>query len=209
VESFTEYEEDLDKVIAYTRSQSDSPVIYLIAHSMGGLVTLRYLARKSDAVSGAVISAPLIRAAVAVPPHKLIIARISARMAPRLRLDNELDPATLSRDPEVGKAYAADPLVNRKISARWFAEATRAMQEVRMLASKITAPLLMLQGTGDKIVSPDATKKFFDLIGSPDKELEIYEGFYHELFNEPEKHQIYDRVTSWLDRRSDASSNFV
>src|SRR5215216_1451257 len=133
VENFTEYEEDLDKVIAYARSLSPSPTTYLIAHSMGGLVTLRYLARKSSAVSGAIISAPLIEVAVPVPAHKLMIARVSARMAPRFRLDNGLNPASLSRDPRVGEAYAADPLVNRKISARWFAEATRAMEEVKVL----------------------------------------------------------------------------
>ena len=202
VESFTEYEEDLDRVIAYARSRSDSPTLYLIGHSMGGLVTLRYLARKSSAVAGAVISAPLIGAAVAIPVHKLMIARVSARLSPRLRLDNELDPATLSRDPEVGKAYSADPLVNRKISARWFAEVTRAMEEVKLLASSITTPLLIMQGTKDQIVNPDASRKFFDQISSSDKELEIYEGFYHELFNEPEKHQVFARVTKWLNQRT-------
>ena len=202
VESFTEYEEDLDKVIAYARSRSESPTIYLIGHSMGGLVTLRYLARKSNAVAGAIISAPLIGATVAVPVHKLMIARVSARIAPRFRLDNGLDPATLSRDPEVGKAYSTDPLVNRKISARWFAEVTRAMEEAKSIASKITTPVLVMQGTNDQIVSANATRKFFDQISSSDKELEIYEGFYHELFNEPEKNQVFARVTKWLNHRA-------
>jgi lysophospholipase len=201
VESFTEYEEDLDKVISYVRSRTESPLIYLIAHSMGGLVTIRYLARKSNAVAGAVISSPLIAVAVAVPAHKLMIARVSARTAPRFRIDNGIDPAKLSRDPEVGKAYAADPLVNRKISARWFAEASRAMEEVKTLASKVSTPILVMQGTKDQIVSADATKKIFEQIGSSDKELEVYEGLYHELFNEPEKHQVFERITAWLDQR--------
>jgi alpha-beta hydrolase superfamily lysophospholipase len=131
-----------------------------------------------------------------------MIARVSARLSPRLRLDNELDPATLSRDPEVGRAYSADPLVNRKISARWFAEVTRAMEEVKLMASNITAPVLVMQGTKDQIVNPDASKKFFEQISSSDKELEIYEGFYHELFNEPEKSQVFARVTKWLNHRT-------
>lgn len=202
VENFTEYEEDLDKVIAWVRSQSASPTIYLIGHSMGGLVTLRYLARKNVVVAGAIISSPLIGIAVAVPAHKLMIARVGARMAPRLRLDNGLDPATLSRDPEVGRAYAADPLVNRKVSAKWFAEAGRAMTEMKDWAPRVSLPVLIMHSTKDQIANVDSTRELFERLGSLDKELEIYEGFYHELFNEPEKHEVFERVTNWLDKRA-------
>jgi lysophospholipase len=202
VESFTEYEDDLDKIIAYARSQGESPSIYLIGHSMGGLITLRYVARKKGAVAGAVISSPLIGMAVAVPALKLLIANVSAHMSPRLRLDNGLDPAILSRDAEVGKAYAADPLVNRKVSARWFVEASRAMEEVKGMALEVSLPVLIMQGTMDKIASVEATKRLFEAIASADKELEIYEGFYHELFNEPEKLEVFERVTTWLNRRA-------
>ncbi len=202
VENFNEYEEDLHKMISYVRGRSRVRSLYLIGHSMGGLVALRYVAKKGNDLSGAIISAPLIAVAVPVPAHKLMIARVSARMAPRMRLDNEINPAALSRDPEVGKAYAADPLVNRKVSARWFAEATRAMEEVKMLAPQITIPALVMHGTEDKLASVDATRQLFDRIGSKDKELVIYPGFYHELFNEPEKRDLFEKVTSWLEQRA-------
>jgi len=167
---------------------------------MGGLITLRYLAKESQSVAAAVVSAPLIEVAVRVPAHKMMIARVSARVAPRLRLSNEIDPAVLSRDPEVGIAYAKDPLVNRVVSSRWFTEATQAMAEIKLWAPQITAPLLVMHGTEDKLASVEATRQLFDHLGSKEKELGIYEGYYHELFNEPEKQQIYGRVSLWLDR---------
>lgn len=201
VESFGEYEDDLDRIIAAIRTRSDHP-IFLIGHSMGGLVVLRYLATRSGTFSGAVISAPLIGLAAPVPAHKLVIGRVAARLAPHLRLNNEINPAVLSRDPEVGKAYATDPLVNRKVSAKWYAEATRAMLEVHEWASRITLPLIIMHGTEDRLASVDATKRLFERIGVSDKELVIYPGFYHELFNEPEKQQIFDRVTVWMDKRN-------
>ena len=52
------------------------------------------------------------------------------------------------------------------------------------------------------LASVDATKRLFERIGASDKELVIYPGFYHELFNEPEKQQIFDRVTEWMDKRN-------
>ena len=201
VESFAEYDEDLAKLISSVRSRGQTTPLFLIGHSMGGLIALRYMASKNGALSGAIISAPLIEVAVAVPAHKLMIARVGARMAPRMRLDNEINPSHLSRDPEVGRAYAADPLVNRKVSPKWFAEAQRAMHVVAESVSRITLPTLVMHGTEDKLASVEATKRMFERIGSADKELVIYPGYYHELFNEPEKQEVFERVTDWLGKR--------
>jgi acylglycerol lipase len=202
VESFAEYDGDLAKLVSSVGLRSQTKLLFLIGHSMGGLLALRYVARISGTLTGAIISAPLIEVAVPVAAHKLMIARVGARMAPRMRLDNEINPSYLSRDPEVGRAYAADPLVNRKVSAKWFAEATRAMHEVVEWAPRITTPLLVLHGTEDRLASVDATRRIFERIASPDKELVIYPGFYHELFNEPEKRDVFERVTDWLHKRS-------
>lgn len=202
VESFDEYDQDLKKMVESIRERCQPKRLFLIAHSMGGLIALRYLARVNRGVDAAVISAPLIAVAVPVPAHKLMIARVGARMAPRLRLNNEINPAVLSRDPEVGRAYAADPLVNRKVSTKWFAEARRAMEEVARWAPQIKTPVLVMHGTDDRLASVGATKKLFEHIGSSDKELVIYSGFYHELFNEPEKQQVFERVTEWLEKRT-------
>lgn len=198
VDRFSDYERDLDRVVAYVRSRGCSRTIFIIGHSMGGLVTLRYVAKNRGSLAGAVVTSPLIAIAGEVPGHKLLIARVGARVAPRLRLDNEINPRVLSRDPEVGRAYAADPLVHRVISTRWFAEAVRAMDEVKQWASEITLPLLVMQGTEDRLASEMATRQLFERIGAGDKELVIYPGYYHELFNEPEKADIFERVTSWL-----------
>ena len=198
VNDFKEYEDDLDKVVTLSRDRAGGRPLFIIGHSMGGLVALRYLARKGGVVNGAVVSAPLIALAVPVPAHLRLVAGLGARFTPHMRLANKIDPAVLSRDPAVGKAYAADPHVSRKVSMKWFAEAERAMAEIKESAGQIRAPVLVLHGTGDRLASVEATKALFAGIGSSDKELAIYDGFYHELFNEPEKQELYERVTLWL-----------
>jgi alpha-beta hydrolase superfamily lysophospholipase len=206
IEKFSEYEEDLDRVVGIVRSGATTRRLFIIGHSMGGLVALRYAAQLGSesprGITGTVISAPLIAVAAPVPQHKLMIGRVAAKVAPRMRLDNEIDPSVLSRDPEVGRAYAADPLVNRKVSARWFSEAVHAMAEVVDWAPRIAAPLLLMHGTNDRLASCDASVQLFDRIGSRDKQLAVYPGYYHELFNEPEKDELYDKVVDWLDQRS-------
>ncbi|HYP26053.1 MAG TPA: alpha/beta hydrolase [Blastocatellia bacterium] len=202
VEKFTDYEDDLDRVVSSVEGHPSHRGTFIIGHSMGGLVALRYAAKSSARLAGLVVSAPAIKVAAKVPRAKLMAARISAAVAPRVRLDNGIDPSSLSRDPEVGKAYASDPLVNRLVSARWYAEITEAMREVRGLGPLLTLPLLMLQGTEDKLISEDGAKRLFEEVSSKDKELKIYPGYYHELFNEPEKFEVYDLVASWLEARS-------
>jgi lysophospholipase len=198
IDRFADYEDDLRLAVA---SVGGSRPLFLIGHSMGGLITLRYLAGQRAGIAGAVISAPLLGFAVRIPKAKLAIGRASGLIAPRMRMANEIDPATLSRDPEVGRTYAEDPLVHRLVSARWFSEATRAMNEIRATAPEITTPVFMLHGTEDRLAAVDATQAVFDLIGSRDKQLQIYAGFYHELFNEPEKREVFQTVGDWLSAR--------
>jgi lysophospholipase len=200
IDRFDIYEDDLDAVVSHVRSRSLATRITLIGHSLGGLIALRYLARGGEQVRGAVISAPLLRVAVAVPPAKVLIARVAASVAPRLRMKNEIDPLLLSRDAAVGDAYAMDPLVGKLVSARWFVEAVRAMKEAMEWAPRVTVPLLVMHGTLDRLASVEATEEFFSRAGSIDKQLNIYPGYYHELFNEPEKQRLFEQVTGWLAR---------
>ena len=201
VERFSDYEDDLAVIISRVASQSGGLPLFLIGHSMGGLITLRYLARNDPALRGAVVSAPLIGVAARVPPHKLMIGKLSAALMPRLTLNNEIDPSVLSRDENVGLAYAADPLVHRVVSAKWFAEATRAMEDVVRRAPEMTLPVLIMHGTEDKLASYEATARLYPSIGSKDKEFVTYTGYYHELFNEPEKQEVFTKVTDWISSR--------
>ncbi len=199
VDWFTDYEDDLELLVGAVQKQYHPNKLFIIGHSMGGLVALRFLTKPRAGISGAVISAPLVAIAAKVPTSKLLIAKVSAKLFPRLRMQNEINPAVLSRDQEIGRAYAADPLVGKMVSTRWFAEAVGAMDELARTASQINLPILVMHGTADKLADCETTRRVFKAMASADKTLEIYEGYYHELFNEPEKQEIYDRVTTWLE----------
>jgi len=110
-----------------------------------------------------------------------------------------LDAGGVSRDPSVVKAYVDDPLVHTgKTTARLAAEILRAMQRFPQEASRITLPILLLQGGEDRLVDPAGAQMLFETVGSSDKTLKIYEGLYHEIFNEPEKDQVLGDMEQWL-----------
>jgi alpha-beta hydrolase superfamily lysophospholipase len=111
-----------------------------------------------------------------------------------------LDPAGVSRDPEVVRAYVRDPLVHHgKLTARLIAELKKAMQATLARAPEVSLPLLIMHGGDDVLTSPAGSREFHAHAGSADKTLKIFPGLYHEIFNEPEKDAVLLDMADWLE----------
>ena len=96
-------------------------------------------------------------------------------------------------------AYVNDPLVyTGKITARLGAEMLKEMQHVTESAAGIRLPIMIVQGGGDKLADPSGAQLLYDSVSSEDKTIKIYDGLYHEVFNEPEHGQVLDDVASWI-----------
>jgi alpha-beta hydrolase superfamily lysophospholipase len=103
------------------------------------------------------------------------------------------------------RAYIEDPLVyNGRTAARLGNELLRAMQRVTAEASRITLPIMILQGGADRLVDPEGARTLYETVGSSDKTLKVYDGLYHEVFNEPEHDEVLNDVEAWLGKHLDA-----
>jgi alpha-beta hydrolase superfamily lysophospholipase len=113
-----------------------------------------------------------------------------------------LDASRISHDSAVVEKYMNDPLVNKgKLSARLLVEMFGAMGECTNRAAEINLPILIMHGGGDVMTAPAGSKLLYETISSTDKTLKIYDGLYHEIFNEPEQKDIYAELIDWLDQR--------
>ena len=204
VASFDDYADDLQRVYDEVQTLAGKGKVFLWGHSMGGLIATVWAGLRRTAVWGAVLVAPPYKIAVPVPKAKIIAAKVLSRIVPALALANEVDPSVLSRDPAVGKAYATDPLVIRKATVRWGAELLAAIDRVNARAAEVQVPYLLLHGTADKITHPDGSRDFHARTASADKTLKIYDGYYHELHNEPasERAKVFADAIAWLDARA-------
>ena len=126
------------------------------------------------------------------------MAKVIGAIFPGFTQDGSLDLAALSRDPAVGEAYANDPLIKNKISASLFLSILNGGQEVLQQARMLRIPLLLLHGSEDRLSDVSASQEFFSAAGVEDKTLKIYEGFYHELHNEPEMAEVLETMNSWI-----------
>jgi len=68
-------------------------------------------------------------------------------------------------------------------------------------APKVEWPFLLMQGSKDLLIDPEGAREFYRLAKSSDKELKMYEGLYHEVFNEPEREMVIADMLAWLDAR--------
>jgi len=177
--------------------QPHAPV-FLLGHSMGGLITAYYLLDHQDDFKGAVISAPAVKVGESVPPATITIGKVLSKLAPKAGVV-ALDVNAISKDPAVVQAYVADPLVfHGKTPARLAAEMLTAMMRVTAEAGKIRLPFIVVQGAKDTLVEPSGAQMLYDQAASSDKTIKIYPGLYHEVFNEPERQQVLGDVEGWL-----------
>ena len=199
VDRFVDYTEPLKTYFDMVRCwQPDRPV-FLVGHSMGGLIGALYLMAHQEELAGAVLSGPAVKAPGDIPKAVIMIGRVLSTLFPRLGLV-PLEAEGVSRDPAVVEAYVADPLVYRgKMTARLGAEMLGAMERVSAEANRIHLPLLILQGGADRLVDPSGAQMLYEKVASADKKLIIYEGFYHEVFNEPEHDRVLSDVEQWLE----------
>jgi len=129
------------------------------------------------------------------------MARILGRLLPRLRMNNEIDPAGLSRDASVGEAYLADPLVFRKITTSFADQLFQAIERTAGGGGDVHLPMLMLHGEADPVCPADATRSFFADLDPSQSVMRIYPKLLHEIFNEPEHEAIFGDVLAWLRER--------
>lgn len=180
--------------------------LVLLGHSMGGAVVGRFVAEglmpKPAAwyrpVQGMVVSSPAW-AADLNPVQKLLMQL--GRLFPDLAAGNGLKPAWISRDPQVVRAYTADPWVHNRITPRLARFILSSGDEVLTLAPRWQTPSLLMWAGADRCVAPRGSAAFAAAAPAQWVQTCRFEGLYHEIFNEPEREQVVAQLLAWLGAR--------
>lgn len=205
VPRFADYVDDLDRFTAAVRLRGGSAPMFLLGHSLGGLIALMYVRMHPDSYKAIAVSSPFLGPAFQVPWLQEMLASVGSVVAPELNVPSTLDPKWISRDRDVVAEYVNDPRVLSKTTPRWFIEIKAAQRELVAHASEITTPALFLVAEDDRIADHRVALDVFDRLGTPaaDKELHTQAASYHEVFNEisSTREQVIRHLLSWLDER--------
>ena len=197
-ERFSHFVSDLKTFSGIIHSKHRDAKIFIVGHSVGGTIATAYAVHYQDEFDGLVLSGATLKVGASVSSGLIIVARVLSLLLPKMRLD-VIDASAISQYKTVVDAYVDDPLVYRgKIRARLGAELIRAIQILLPQMSKIDLPILIMHGTADRLSDPRGSEILYDRVSSGDKTLKLYEGFYHEIFNEPGREQVFADMEAWL-----------
>jgi acylglycerol lipase len=199
VDSWSQWIDDVSAFVRHVEHLVGADVVPL-GHSFGATALLSaVLAGKLPDSKRFAVSSPALKLRLQAPAWKTAIAPFASKIVPRLAMDNEVDPATVSRIPEVVAAYRDDPLVHNRISSRLWTEFLNATEDILGRAGQIKIPFLILAGTADPLIDPEGSRRLHELAPSL-SELYLLEGRYHEPFNDLGSDEVFQLVADWVHR---------
>ena len=183
IKHFSDYLTDLgefDRRIVRTKPFNR---VYLLGHSMGGLIASQYAAKAESNLAGLILLAPMLDIKTAGVPSALAHLvvwyqtksgrgeRYSLRQGPwdpkRDSFETNKVTSSEARYEFTKEVYARHPeTVMGGCTNRWLLEAIRATDKSLALASKIRAPILLLQAAKDTFVKNPRQVKFCSRAGN-------------------------------------------
>ena len=200
VSRFDEYVDDLLELLLLVRAEHEALPLVLVGHSMGGLVVARALVTHPLALACAVLSGAALAPAPGLSRSKIALARVFGAIVPRVRTTSGLPLDGLSRDPDVVRAYEADPFVHTDMTAGLGRALLTTQRETFTEGGRVAVPLLGLHGGDDPICAPWGTERFLEDVRVPGSACKLYPGLRHEIFNEPEREQVWQDLLDFVVR---------
>jgi acylglycerol lipase len=200
VDRFDEFLDDVAAARSVVAEACPALPLVPVGHSQGGLLVLRHALAHPQGLAGLIVSSPFLGIHPRSKPPAVLqmVANIVSTFASRLMFSKVADPSYLSRTPGVAEAYVADPLVSTTVSARWFTEVVRAQADTLARAPELAVAALVMQSGDDHLADPAATRRWASAAPAHLVEYVEWPGFYHEMFNEPERDQVFKRMEAWL-----------
>jgi len=204
ISKFSEFTDDLSRVIDAVQLNHPVRPVFLWGHSLGAIIVLRYVLRfPGDIQGGITTGCPIAR----LPKVVDVFSKAGSRLfglLPKIRMDSRLDPVQLSHDVRVQTAYDTDPLVSDTVTLKLVFEMSRAIKRIKKHAHEIRIPWLAIHGSEDVIAPPQGSRMLINALGSSDKQLEMFEGSRHEVQNETSevREKFLKLISEWIRERS-------
>jgi alpha-beta hydrolase superfamily lysophospholipase/SAM-dependent methyltransferase len=200
-ESFGCLVKDVDAFVHFISRQHGIPSenMVVLAHSVGAVVISAWVHDYAPPIRALVLATPALRVKLYVP-FAVPGLRVMQALRGKCFIKSYVKARMLTHDPEQARLYQEDPLISRNIAVNILLglhdTATRLLAD----AGAIRVPTLLLAAGADWVVSLSAQRKFFERLGSPVKEFEVYPGFYHAIFQEKDRAAPIARARDFIVR---------
>jgi alpha-beta hydrolase superfamily lysophospholipase len=200
-----------DDIVALLKESDPDIPLFLYSHSMGGLITFSFLMNNPDLnISGVISQAPVTASPefVKIDSFRLMLVKFLGQEIPELLLNARINTSSVSKKAIVMKWMLSSRKVVPILGVRQAHIISYLMHHFFYNAKSFTHPVLIHLANDDKVVNNNATKKFFEKIGSEDKQMFEYDGVYHELQYEDCAKEMFRNNINWLNARFKEGNTF-
>ena len=201
VDSFDQFIEDEKLFYDIIRNEHADLPIFMLGHSLGSFIAIYFTGKYEHLLEGLILSGTGTSPGKGTSGFLKLVVKAFSKIAPKMKFNPRIDAQFLSHDPEVVKNYKNDPLVSAgKITARLGYEMVECLNNLKAVVSKFKINLLVQCGSEDKLMT--GNDELNNLLTMHDKTIKIYEGLYHEVYNEIEKERsiVLTDLRNWLNR---------
>ncbi|MEM7402704.1 MAG: lysophospholipase [Myxococcota bacterium] len=198
IDSFQQYVDSAKSAIDQANQLFDNADITLLGHSMGGLVSIHAVAQSPSLVRRLILSNPLCASRVRIPAWQRLLIHAIARVRPKQLFSLAIAPEKLSHNQQMVQLYANDPLCIRQGSARCLLQLQEAMQLCEQCTHQLQLPVLLQLASDDWVVDINEARRLFAHYRAAGSKTVVYEGFYHEIYNEVEWQRPVTDLTAWI-----------
>ena len=199
VGSFDHFIEDEKIFSEIIKEQYPNLPLYMLGHSLGSFIAIYFTRKYETLLDGLILSGTGTDPGQETSGFLKLLAKAFSKIAPKMKFNPRLDAKFLSHDPAVVRLYKNDPLVNAdKISARLSYEMLKNFENFKTFIGGFKLSLLVQCGSDDKLIR--GAENLNELFTMPDKTIKIYEGLYHEVYNEieEERKKVLRDLLGWL-----------
>ncbi|HET6252373.1 MAG TPA: bifunctional alpha/beta hydrolase/class I SAM-dependent methyltransferase [Tepidisphaeraceae bacterium] len=192
---------DIDDFVRFISVDCDLPIenMVILGHSVAAVLVSAWVHDYAPPIRAMVLATPALRIKLYIP-FAMPGLRAIAALRGKAFIKSYVKARMLTHDPEMAREYAADPLISRQIAVNILLDlhdlSTRMLDD----AGAIQTPTLLLSAGNDWVVKNSAQAKFFQRLGSTDKQMHFYPGFFHAIFHEKERTLVVSAVREFIAR---------
>jgi acylglycerol lipase len=198
--------DDVEHVVRLVSSEHPTTPVFLAASSWAAKLGVVYAAQRPASLSGLLLLGPGLFPSVSLSPSRQVAIVAGHLVAPTARLPIPLTPELYTANPPYVDCIREDRLRLLEATTRFFWETARLDRQRRAASADLQLPLLVLQGTDDKMMDVTATRRWFSGLAVEDKTYLAYPGAGHTLDFEPDRARYLADLLGWLSDRVPSQS---
>lgn len=192
-EQFETYVTYVKKLLAI--GLSDNLPLFVLGHGLGATLIIRLLQREEVECAGFIFSSPWLSLKHQPPKFTSMLTKL----APSMKLNHEIGIELLTRNQELYSEAKQDRSYNTTVTTSWYKELQMLMKAVMQYEGKFrNVPVLLHTGGSDKISDISYARKWLISQGLSEFQYKEWNRLYHDVFQEPEREEVYLYTKSFM-----------